>query len=496
MSMGRGLRIRSSARSMVVAAALVVLASACGSRLPDEALARIDARDAAGGGGGGGGDDQLAAAGDLPTGTGDDGGKSDVPGGGGGGGGQDRTGAAGSQDGPASAGGPGGGTNSGGDASCHGGNTDRGVTANEIKVASMVTSSGPLPGATEGAYHGAAAYFAKINAAGGVCGRKITLLMGDDGLDGQRARGEFSRLEPQVVAFVGSLAVADSGYVDAVKKTGVPYFGTFVDPAGRLLPSVVPRSEKDVGYTGPFVYYRKAYPKAKKAGFVYADVGGVRANTPTSREPMKKAGYDIVYDSGLQIAAPDYTAEIINMRNKGVQMLYLFAVEVNMHVRLARNMRQQNWEPELKVSQIGYNSRLTGLLGDAANGWTNHLTYLPVINEDEPAKSPAVADFLSWNRKAFPSGQIDLFPVGGWGDADLFVQTLRRLGPDVTRNRLIDVALTQIKRHDDGVEAPYDPTTGITEGCFVIARVEKGKWVREHPAKGYECGMGERFKYG
>src|SRR5690606_20298809 len=106
------------------------------------------------------------------------------------------------------------------------------------KVAAIVTASGPLPGATEGAFRGAAAYFAKVNAAGGICGRKITLVKGDDGLDPQRARGEFLRLEPGVLAFVGSYAVADSGYADLVGSTGVPYLGTFVDPAGRTAPNV------------------------------------------------------------------------------------------------------------------------------------------------------------------------------------------------------------------------------------------------------------------
>src|SRR5688572_11128250 len=108
-------------------------------------------------------------------------------------------------------------------------------------------------------------------------------------------------------------------------------------------------------------------------------------------------------------------------------MLYLLAFEINMHVRLARNMRQQNWEPALKVSQIGYNSRLTELLGDVANGWTNHLADLPVINEDEPAKSPAVADFVKWNHQLCPNDQIDLFPVNGWTAADLFTVGLRQI---------------------------------------------------------------------
>src|SRR5947209_6626144 len=56
-------------------------------------------------------------------------------------------------------------------ADCRGGATAPGVTANEIKVGAIVTASGPLPGATEGSFRGAQAYLAKVNAAGGVCGR-------------------------------------------------------------------------------------------------------------------------------------------------------------------------------------------------------------------------------------------------------------------------------------------------------------------------------------
>ena len=314
-------------------------------------------------------------------------------------------------------------------ADCHGGATAPGVTANEIKVGAIVTASGPLPGATEGSFRGAQAYLAKVNAAGGVCGRKITLLKGDDGLDPQRARSEFLRLEPQVFAMVGGYGVADSGYTDLVKSTNIPYVGTLIDPSGRG-PNVFPRIESHVAYTAPFVYYRSAYPTVKNVSFLYADVAGVRANTPAVREAIKRVGYNVVYDSGLSAVSPDFTSDVIAMRDKGTQMVYLFAFEVNMHVRLARNMRQQNFEPPLKVAQIGYNSDLIQLLGPIADGWTSHIDYLPVLDDDEPAKSPALADFLAWNQRVAPGAQIDLFPVSGWGAAALFVRALQTVGAE------------------------------------------------------------------
>jgi ABC-type branched-subunit amino acid transport system substrate-binding protein len=225
-------------------------------------------------------------------------------------------------------------------------------------------------------------------------------------------------------------------------------------------------------------------------------VGGVRANTGSSREALKKVGFNVVYDSGLSAISPDFTSDVITMRDKQVQLVYLFAFEVNMHVRIARNMRQQNFEPPLKVSQIGYNSRLIELLGDTANGWTNHIDYAPMLNADEPAQNPALADFLSWNQRVAPGAQLDLFPIQGWGAAALFVEALRALGPDVTRPRILEAARAIPKFDGGGVHAPLDPETGVSDGCFIIVRVKDRKWVREHPASGYECKLGERYKYG
>lgn len=485
------LRSARAGRRKVVVVGLVLsfVVAACGSRLPDDVLADIDAARAGVAGGrtslgGSGGEDGLEGSQGVLGGTAGAGDES-VSGG-----------SSGSGSGGGSGGSGAGTTGSGGAASsCRGGASDVGVTADEIKVATMVTASGPLPGATEGAYRGAAAYFAKVNAAGGICGRKITVLKGDDGLDPQRARGEFLRLEPEVLAFVGSLAVADSGYADLVGSTGVPYVGSFVDPAGREAKNVFPRTLSGVAHTGPFLYYRQTFPAVKKVAFLYADVGGVRANTPASREPLKKAGFEIVYDSGAQATAPDYTSEIIRMRQADTQMVYLFAFEVNMHIRLARNMRQQNFEPPLKVANIAYNSKLIELLGEIANGWSNHIDYLPMLNADEPARSPALAEFIKWNQNVFPGDQIDLFPVTAWSTAALFAEALTAVGPDVTRERLL-AALEQIKRTDGGgIRGPSDPSTGENEGCFIIVQVKDGKWVRQFPSSGFECDLGEAFSY-
>jgi ABC-type branched-subunit amino acid transport system substrate-binding protein len=476
-------------RVVALFVALVSVAAACGSRLPDKVLSQIDAQRpgansaATTGGSGSAGGEAGSSGGTVSADT--DTGAAATTGGSGAAATTGGTGAASSATG-----------GSGGVAAdCHGGATAPGVTASEIKVGAIVTASGPLPGATEGSFRGAQAYLAKVNAAGGVCGRRITLLKGDDGLDPQRARSEFLRLQPQVFSMVGGYSVADSGFTDLVKSTGIPYLGVIVDPSGRG-PTVFPHVPSNVAETAPFLYYQQAYPSVKKVAFLYADVAGVRANTPAVREALKRVHYQIVRDSGLSTVAPDFTSDVIAMRNAGAQMVYLFAFEVNMHVRIARNMRQQNYEPPLKVGQIGYNSDLIQLLGPIADGWTTPITYLPILDPDEPAKSPAVASFLQWNQRVAPGAQVDLFPVAGWDAGVLFVKALQAVGANVTRDRVL-AALRAMQSDDgDGLIAPVNPVTGAGNHCFIVVRVKDGHWVREHPAAGFDCGHGEAYHYG
>jgi ABC-type branched-subunit amino acid transport system substrate-binding protein len=487
-------RRRTRVTSAAVFLVLVLVATACGSRLPDQVLQRIDANQAGQSSSNANGSTDGASAGDqsAAAATTGDGSSSSASN-------SNSSSNASSQSNTGSktsttlAG-----TTSAG-ACPKGASTAAGVTPTEIKVASMSTDSGPLPGATEGEFRGAAAYFAMVNAAGGICGRKITVLKGDDALDSGHARAEFTRLEPQVLSFVGNLAVADSGYIDLLKSTGVPYVGTTVDPSGRDLPGALPHGTPGVIQTGPYVYMKQQYPDVKKVGYLLSAVQGVRVNSPGTEAALAHVGFEapFAYRTELQTTSPDYTAQVIAMRNANVQLLFLFAVEVNMQIRLVRNMRQQNWDPPLKVSSIGYNSTFTDIMKADGDGWKTPILFLPVADPNEANASPDVAAFFKWNKQLFPTGQLDQFVVGGWGQAAYFVKALRAIGGPLSRQNVIQYLDHQINADDGGgVSGPFNPAARTGTPCFVMVKVQGGKFVREKPTgSGYECKLGEFFKF-
>lgn len=470
-------------RAIAFCAVLLLVSTACGSRLPDDVLESIDARGTTTGTGAAPG---AAGPGAVPGAEGPTGpatGPSAVGNG---------------QPGPATNGGPAtGGPAAAATSRCKDAKSGApGVTDDEIKVASIVTDSGPLPGATEGSFRGAAAYFAMVNANGGLCGRKVTLLKGDDGLDPAKARSEFLRLEPGILGFVGSFAVADSGYINLIESTGVPYVALVVDPAGRGPRNVMPKTPEGIVNTGPFVWWKQKNPNVEKAAMLYASVGGVSANVPGFEAAIKKAGFDLLYTSASQVASPDYTPEVRQAQDEGVQFLYLFAFEVNMQVRIVRNMRQQNYSPPIKGANIAYNTRYSQLLGRDGDGWQNHQTHLLFLDPKERARSADLAKFIDWNERVFPGAQLDLFPVSGWGRAALFVEAMQKVEGTITRKALVDALYKVTRFNGGGIETPVDPRTGLGDACWNMAAHRNGAWVREYPTnKLYECNIGELYKF-
>jgi hypothetical protein len=167
-----------------------------------------------------------------------------------------------------------------------------------------------------------------------------------------------------------------------------------------------------------------------------------------------------------------------------------------MHIRMIRAMRQQNYEPKIKTSNIGFNTRFSQLLGADGDGWQNHQTHLLFLDPKERGRSADLAKFLDWNERLFPGAQLDLFPVSGWGRAALFTDAMRNIEGTITREALVNALYKVTKFNGGGIETTIDPRTGLGDACWNMAVHKGGKWVRQYPAnKLYECDIGELFKF-
>lgn len=104
------------------------------------------------------------------------------------------------------------------------------VSASDIKLGMVNAQSGPASGLGRGMRSGAEAVFNAVNAKGGINGRKISLVIGDDGYEPDKAVDETLRMIEQekvfsLFGYVGTPTV--NAVLPIVKEMDVPLVGAF-----------------------------------------------------------------------------------------------------------------------------------------------------------------------------------------------------------------------------------------------------------------------------
>jgi len=105
-----------------------------------------------------------------------------------------------------------------------------GISAAEVKIGMVNVQSGPASGLGKGMRAGAEAVFKQVNAKGGVHGRKINLVVGDDGYEPNRAVDETLKMieQEKVFSLFGYVGTPTGNAVlPIVKELDVPLVGLF-----------------------------------------------------------------------------------------------------------------------------------------------------------------------------------------------------------------------------------------------------------------------------
>jgi Periplasmic binding protein len=522
----------------MVAGGLVVLLAlaSCGTRVPDRDVRRYLAaggnQAGAGvgptpsgaqlpggsGGGKGGGGGKGRGPGD---GTGGGGGQGNGPGGGSsrpGGDGGSTPGAGGSnQPGPSPSGpdtggggnppgggntpGPGGGTPSPGpttaQGSCSGGATDVGVTPASVLLGASYAESSLIPGLFRPAIDAVRAYLDMVNRRGGVCGRQLQFRFYNDGLNANTYAQNVRHLVEQdkVFALLGTLSAADSGGCDYMKgqtpPRGAPDLGSFALSYCR---AQAPNFYSPVGSLKSGIYGCCAEWQflQRKFGFQhpavhYLDVAishdeGIESVDSLVRT-LHQHNRDGIYQGQHSAAQFDYTGDVIDMRNNGVDSVWS-SMDLNNDVKLIKAICQQGWRPKLiHLENSSYDPSLIERVGssciDSQNIWIRN-AFLPFSDPNAE-----ISLYMSTLHAYCSSCAPTPFGLEGWLSAKLLVEQLQRIGADLTRARLYRALDSVRDWTGGGVMGPVTPADRIIYGCNYMLHVTSRGFTRE---SGLLCG--------
>jgi ABC-type branched-subunit amino acid transport system substrate-binding protein len=246
---------------------------------------------------------------------------------------------------------------------------------------------------------------------------------------------------------------------------------------------------------GPFNYLKQKYPDAiTAAGSIYVDTPSAALIYQDYKKAAQSVGYVFKYDRAFGPTETDFTSDVVRMRNDGVKLVYLLSVDDKTTARFAKAMQDQNFKPEVfAVNASGYDPDVIALGGSAVEGMLVTMS-LALFDGEDAAVIPEVALMDKWVQTVKPGFKPDTYSAYAWSSGRLLFDAMARVGPKVTR-AAVNTAIRQIGEYNDyGMLAPSNPGTKDPGTCFILARINGGKFARfDSPLADFRCNDGGYF---
>lgn len=392
-------------------------------------------------------------------------------------------------------------------------NSDVGVTASTIKLGLIVSKTSPLGAETFSAsMYGAEAFVDALNASGGVNGRRIDLIVCDDGATGAGNRRCVNSLidNDKIFAFVGNsiFDYAGAAYVD---EKGVP------DVGGQPISSAYDKykhlwsiygtsspREGTVGWGGKlsggtevYRYFAKAL-NVKTAGVVaYNQADSLRfANYAV--KGLELEGYTVVREQ-VDFAVPSWDAAAIDMRSRGVDIVF-DALDSAGNVSLCNAMDAAGLVVKAKAVTVQAWNETVHTDFAKAPKCRNALYATATSRNYMDIDDVTIARFRTEMRAAFPDreNKLSMWELEGWAGAQWLADAMTSCATALTRV-CVERFLSRSQPYDGhGVLTPRDfvvvPSPPPTDhNCLFAAHWEDGAydgaggWVTSTADKAAAC---------
>ena len=324
-----------------------------------------------------------------------------------------------------------------------------GVTATTV----VIGQSAPLTGANaelgNDIRNGALAYFAKVNAAGGVHGRKIELTTLDDGNQVPRADANTKKLieETGVFALFGyASATLSRPALPQVDKHGVPFLGPFTgaDPM-RVFNKYVYNMRGSYAEELEKIVDHFAQLSIKRFAIVYYDDVIGRENFTAVDRALKARNLQVVSTAAFKDRAkPDIAGGVKDVAkgNPDVVILTTLYKATADFVRMAHSV---GMGAQIASNSFPGASPLAKDLGKDGAG----VIVATVVPPPGKRSLPIVQEYQAAIEKQLGKKDYSFTSLESYIGAKVTVEALRRAGPKLTREGFMQ-ALNGLKEFDAG----------------------------------------------
>jgi branched-chain amino acid transport system substrate-binding protein len=362
-----------------------------------------------------------------------------------------------------------------------------GVTAAEIKIGQTVPYSGPIStlsnfGRLE------AAYLRKINASGGINGRKVTLISLDDAFAPPKTVEQTRKLVESdgVLAIVGSVgSPTNLAVAKYLNRNKVPQI---------LLLASTPKLDdpENLPWTTTFMmpqpveariyaeYLLRARPDSK-IGVIYEndDLGkGQLAGFKTALGPTAPAM--IVGEAAYDVTEPTIDSQIVALKASGADTLF-HASNARFAAQAIRKAHELGWNVQhVLLSGVSGISTVLRPAGLAAS--TGAVTALWLKSPEDPIwdADAGMREYRAFMKEWAPNEDIEN-SIFAYSTAQMIVEILTNCGEDLSRENLIKQATNirgfQLPMFLPGVTINVSPSARVGWRKARMARFDGNRWV-------------------
>lgn len=348
-----------------------------------------------------------------------------------------------------------------------------GLSPDEVRVGMVNAQSGPAAALGQSMRNGVQAYFQRINAAGGVHGRRISLLSLDDGYEPSRTAVHTQSLlkTRQVFALLGYVGTPTSRTaVPIAQRAQVPYLFPFSGAEflrTPVKPGVFNIRASYIEETEQLVERITEDLKLSKIAILMQDDSFGESVKSGLNGALLKRNLKIYAQARIQRNSLEVAEAIKTLQRTQPEAVFF----VGTYKQLAAAIKQAkalNFKTRfISVSFIG-SERLIAVAGRDADG--------VYISQVVPSPNDASCALVQAYKEDMQGTDVDHASLEGYIGARVFIEALRKAGAEPTREAFID-ALEHLDMDLGGFTVAFSRNRHQGSDAVYLTRIEQGKAV-------------------
>jgi branched-chain amino acid transport system substrate-binding protein len=355
----------------------------------------------------------------------------------------------------------------------------QGVTANEIVLGTIQDLSGPIAAYGKQARNGLQMRADELNDAGGVRGRKIRLVVEDNGYDPKKALLAAQKLVTSdkvfaVLSHIGTAANMAAMPIQFEKNVinFMPLTGSrdMFDPLHKLKFSSAPPYYDQMRVIVPQLIKEKGY---KKVGILYQDDEFGLEVLRGAEAGLKSLNMQLVEKTSFKRGATDFSSQVAKLKAAECDLVVLGTI-IRETVGSIGEARKTGFNPAFLGSTALYSHLIHALGGKAVEGlYGVHTAAHPYSDEE----TKPVAEWAAKYKAKFGEDPT-VFSVYGYATMDLFAKAADKAGQNLTTDGFINAMETTVFPPDlfGSPEVRVTKTNHLGINEVRIAQIQNGRW--------------------